>query len=218
MAFNSINIYHSYLAAMEPLSDAERGRLLTACLEYSISGKAPDLRGNERFIFPSWKEQIDRDKEKYAEKCKTSSEAAKKRWRKPSCESMPTHADAYGNMPTHADACKEKEKEKEKVKEKEKEKEKEKDDYRRLRAGAREGDDGLSDDEKEILDYCHDLIGAFTPAQDRKVLAAAAGMSADSAIDAICIAYERGARAPEYVIAAINSQKEHPERKPGGMI
>ena len=53
--------YHSLLQSIEPLSDAERGRLFTACLEYSKTGVAPELCGNERFIFPTIKEQIDRD-------------------------------------------------------------------------------------------------------------------------------------------------------------
>lgn len=94
---------------------------------------------------------------------------------------------------------------------------------RYTRAGARDDgsfdddlSEGLSEDEKEILDYCHDLIGAFTPAQDRKILTAAAGMSPDSAIDAICIAYEKGAHTPEYVIATLATQRENPDRKPGG--
>ena len=35
--------YHSYLEVMEQLNDAERGRLFTACLEYSKTGEAPEL-------------------------------------------------------------------------------------------------------------------------------------------------------------------------------
>lgn len=69
MALNSFNAYHSYLKSIEPLNDAERGRLFTAMLEYSISGAAPELRGNERFVFPTMKEQIDRDIAKYEAKC-----------------------------------------------------------------------------------------------------------------------------------------------------
>ena len=59
--------YHSYLEAMEPLNDAERGRLFTACLTYSMTGEVPQLTGNERFVFPSLKGQIDRDKQRFAE-------------------------------------------------------------------------------------------------------------------------------------------------------
>lgn len=69
MALESFNAYHSYLKSMEPLNDVECGRLFRACLEYSMSGAAPELRGNERFLFPAIREQIDRDKQKYTEKC-----------------------------------------------------------------------------------------------------------------------------------------------------
>lgn len=70
-------LYHSYLDAIQALGDAERGRLLTAMLEYSITGAAPQLGGNERFIFPMVKAQIDRDREKYDQKCRSSSEKGK---------------------------------------------------------------------------------------------------------------------------------------------
>lgn len=64
MALDSFNVYHSYLKALEPLSDAECGRLLKACIQYSMTGEVPELRGNERFLFPMFKTQIDRDKPK----------------------------------------------------------------------------------------------------------------------------------------------------------
>ena len=57
--------YHSFLKSIEPLNYAERGRLFTACLEYSMTGEVPELGGNERFLFPMMKEQIDRDNERY---------------------------------------------------------------------------------------------------------------------------------------------------------
>lgn len=79
MALNSFNVYHSYLQSLEPLNDSERGRLFTAMLEYSITGKCPELRGNERFIFPSFAAQIDRDREKYTKKCEKNSQNAQKR-------------------------------------------------------------------------------------------------------------------------------------------
>ena len=78
MALESFNAYHSYLNAIDPLTDAERGRLFTACLIYSKTGEVPDLRGNERFIFPQIKWQIDRDKENYANFCKKQSQNGSK--------------------------------------------------------------------------------------------------------------------------------------------
>ena len=115
MAIEYFCCYHSYLEVMEQLNDTERGRLFTACLTYSKTGEAPELRGNERFVFPAFRSQIDRDNANYEEKCRKQSENARKRWDATACNGMPTDA-------KHA-KTKEKEKEKEKTKEKEKEKE-----------------------------------------------------------------------------------------------
>lgn len=69
MAREYFPAYHSYLEAMEELTDAEKGRLFTACLLYSKTGEAPQLSGNERYLFPAVRSQIDRDNEEYAKKC-----------------------------------------------------------------------------------------------------------------------------------------------------
>lgn len=119
MAIEYFCCYHSYLEAMEQLNDAERGRLFTACLMYSKTGEVPELRGNERFVFPAFRSQIDRDNANYEEKCRKQSANARKRW----------DATACNGMPTNADNAKTKEKAKEKAKTKAKEKEKEKDIY-----------------------------------------------------------------------------------------
>lgn len=86
------------------------GRLFTACLIYSKMGEAPQLRGNERFVFPTLKAQIDRDKATYDSRCKKNSDNIRKRW----------NTDVYdGEQPcTNDTKTKEKEKEKEKTKEK----------------------------------------------------------------------------------------------------
>lgn len=79
MARDYICLYHSYLDAIQALGDAERGRLLTAMLEYSITGDAGHLSGNERFIWPLVKAQIDRDCAKYEERCAQNAENGRKR-------------------------------------------------------------------------------------------------------------------------------------------
>lgn len=107
--------YHSYLSSMELLTDEERGRLFTALLQYSSTGDAQQLCGNERFVFPLMRDQIDRDAKKYAAKCEKQAQNARKRW----------NATASHGMPSYANDAKEKEKEKEKTKAKEKEKTKE---------------------------------------------------------------------------------------------
>lgn len=67
--------YNSWLKALEPFGDAERGRIWTALLEYS-NGLAIDghSSGNERFILPMLLDQIDRDTQKNEKKSQTLKE------------------------------------------------------------------------------------------------------------------------------------------------
>ena len=119
MALESFNAYHSYLTAIEPLNDAERGRLFTALLTYSSTGEVPDLRGNERFVFPQMKWQIDRDKGSYNDFCARQSENGKKggRPKKPSVNSETQKTQAFFEKPKKANN-KDKEKDKDKDKDK----------------------------------------------------------------------------------------------------
>lgn len=107
MAIEYFCAYHSYLDSMEELNDTERGRLFTACLIYSKTGEAPQLRGNERFVFPTLKAQIDRDKATYDNRCKKNSDNVRKRW----------NTGVYDGKQPCTDDTKTKEKEKEKTKE-----------------------------------------------------------------------------------------------------
>jgi hypothetical protein len=106
--------YYSYLASLEPLNDAEVGRLFRALLIYSETGAAPELRGNERFIFPMMKDQIDRDADKYQAFCLKQSEVGKKGGR-PKKEENPTlFEETQKTQPFFEKPKKPKEKEKEK--------------------------------------------------------------------------------------------------------
>lgn len=121
MAVEYFCAYHSYLDALEPLTDAERGRLFVACLKYSKSGEVEHLSGNERFVFPVFRGQIDRDNAKYASKCKKQADNANKRWNKDDANDAMAY-DGIPNIPPHekdANDAKTKEKEKTKTKEKE---------------------------------------------------------------------------------------------------
>lgn len=126
--------YHSYLDAMRRLGDAERGRLFTALLEYSKTGAAQDLRGNEGFVFDALKCTIDEDKEKYAGTCRTNRENGKKRALSKTSEKAVASesdekSDRFLDTPKKAVASgkdeKENEKEEEKRSKREEEKEKE---------------------------------------------------------------------------------------------
>lgn len=77
-----IKLFVDYLDAIEPLGDAERGRLFTALLEYTRTGTAPQLGGNERFLFPMMKAQIDRDVAAFMEEHENISKARQEAGRK----------------------------------------------------------------------------------------------------------------------------------------
>ena len=72
-----IKVFVDYLDAIEPLDDAERGRLFTSLLEYARTGEAPQLCGNERFLFPMMRAQIDRDTASMVELSEARSRAGK---------------------------------------------------------------------------------------------------------------------------------------------
>lgn len=80
MAREYFAAYHSYLKSIEPLNDAERGRLFTACLSYSATGAEPDLHGNERFVWPTIREQIDRDANNYRAMCERNKKNVLRRY------------------------------------------------------------------------------------------------------------------------------------------
>jgi len=60
-------VYPDMLDEIEAFSDAERGRILTAMLEYLRDGKRTSLAGNERYYVPTIIGRIDREAAQYAE-------------------------------------------------------------------------------------------------------------------------------------------------------
>ncbi len=58
-----LKIFTDFARSIEPLDDAERGRLFSAMLAYADSGAVPDLPGNERFLWPTARLHIDREME-----------------------------------------------------------------------------------------------------------------------------------------------------------
>ena len=68
MARAFLKIYFDFDERTEELTEAEKGRLLLAMLRYARTGEKPNLTGNERFCFSSFKADIDRDCEAYTAK------------------------------------------------------------------------------------------------------------------------------------------------------
>ena len=60
-----LKVWTSFRDVIQPLSDAEKGRLFDAMLIYTEDGTEPaDFAGNERFIWPAAKQIIDLASEK----------------------------------------------------------------------------------------------------------------------------------------------------------
>lgn len=59
-----LKVWTSFRELLEPLNKSERGRLFTAMLEYAETGKVPELKGNERYVWPAAKQSIDNTRDK----------------------------------------------------------------------------------------------------------------------------------------------------------
>ncbi len=62
MALAYLQIFADKVELLEPFDDAERGRLLTAMLTYAMQDVEPVLTGNERYIWPVFRQMIDQSK------------------------------------------------------------------------------------------------------------------------------------------------------------
>lgn len=107
-------LYGSYLQTLSPFSDAEKGRIMTAMLNFAATGEIPKFEGNERFIWPSIEAQIERDIEAYQTKCAQNKANGSKGGRPPKNPMVLSETEGFSEEPT-----KPKEKKKEKKKEKE---------------------------------------------------------------------------------------------------
>ena len=54
-----VKLWLSYESYFEAFSDVEVGRLVRAMIKYRVSGEEPKFNGNERFIWPAIRRDID---------------------------------------------------------------------------------------------------------------------------------------------------------------
>lgn len=108
-----LKVFTDFADAMEELGDAERGRLFTAMLKYAETGAAPDFRGNERFIWPVAKLQIDRMAAECEGKAKTSRENGAKGGRPKKTQGNPKNQ--VGFLKTQKSQDKDKDKDKDNI-------------------------------------------------------------------------------------------------------
>lgn len=104
-----LKVFTDFADAMEELGDAERGRLFTAMLKYAETGAAPDFRGNERFIWPVAKLQIDRMAAECEGKAKTSRENGSKGGRPKKTQGNPKNPAGFSKTQKSQDKDKDKE-------------------------------------------------------------------------------------------------------------
>lgn len=114
---NYVCLYISYLESLAPFTNEEIGRIVKAMLTYASAGELPQFEGNERFIWPTLKAQIDRDEAVYQDRCEKNRVNGAKGGRPPKNRTVIPETERFLEKPKKA---KEKEKEKEREKEKEK--------------------------------------------------------------------------------------------------
>lgn len=75
---SSFLIYLDYKEQFELLSDEELGRLLRAIMLYEESEEITELDGMLKMAFSFIKTQLDKDRQKYEDKCEKNRENAKR--------------------------------------------------------------------------------------------------------------------------------------------
>lgn len=220
-------LYFNYLNQFALLTDEQVGRLIRALLLHGRDGADPDFDKNSSiymaysFILDNSERAAERLRESKVRAGRIRAAAAEKdeKGRFLPSKSSTSPAETQHN-PAQSSTSSKTSYNKYKDKNKDKDKDKENIIYNHRRRTVVDGYtahddcDDLSEREKEILDYCRDVVGAMTKSQKQDILSAANGMQVDSVLDAITIAYEEGARTPDYIIKTINSQRENPHRRP----
>lgn len=77
MAKSYIKLFFDWEESADALTDAEKLNLIRVMVAYA-SGQEYEFVGNERFVFPAFKTQLDRDNDIYENKCRISRENGSK--------------------------------------------------------------------------------------------------------------------------------------------
>lgn len=135
MKFKYLKVYTDFVQTIEPLGDAEKGRLFVAMLKYAESGEEPRFSGSERFIWPTAKLTIDREAA-FCEKQKRNGE-------KHTSQQEPNEAKASQQEPGEAKASQTSQKEK--------------------KRNTNETEKKRKDNEADLVIICADKPRRFTP-------------------------------------------------------
>lgn len=78
MAMSYIRIYYDWTEATRMLTHEEKGRLIDALVHYARDGEGGAmLSGNERYVFPTFQRQLDREARYYANVCRHNAKASR---------------------------------------------------------------------------------------------------------------------------------------------
>ena len=108
---DSFIIYTSYLKIFEQLTDEQLGQLTRHMLSFAKTGEEPNIEDPiVKLSFAFIKDDMERNKRKYEEKCERLRANARKRWDNKkqldaeAGEGMQKHTDVYKSMQMHANA------------------------------------------------------------------------------------------------------------------
>lgn len=97
-------VYKDLHAVVDELTDEQAGQLFKGMIAYSADGTEPKFDGVLKFVFIPIRQQMDRDSDKYDEKCEKNRENARKRWERNANGSERMRSDAnYANTNTDTD-------------------------------------------------------------------------------------------------------------------
>ena len=121
-----VKMFFSFLDETGAMTDAEVGRLVRQIMEYGRTGNTEKyLKGNERYAFPLYKAQFDRDRERYVAVSRKRAEAGKSGGMAKAGKSSKS-SNCYQTL-ANASKCYQEEEDKDKDKDKDKDEEEEKD-------------------------------------------------------------------------------------------
>ena len=90
-------VYGDIKATLDELNDKQAADLFRGMVDYFVDGTEPNFNGILKFVFIPIRQQMDRDREKYDEKCERNRANANKRW-----NAMRSDAVAYDGMRSDA--------------------------------------------------------------------------------------------------------------------
>lgn len=101
-----VTILFSLSEAINALNDSDRGKLLSAILDYAEHGATPKFSGELKIVFACVKPTIDNNISAYENRCQRNSQNAKKRWNINEKQGNATECERIQKMQTQANDAK----------------------------------------------------------------------------------------------------------------